>query len=326
MARDRVRRSRIFRPSLDGAESALTLESRQLLAAGRGRVALLNNHNPTTPRGIPLREGTTPDFLPKSPRAYVQTGVANGGQAAMMIDTDGEIWVGHLVGGGVVRAKAAPRGQVDLFLYGTSVISVLTIDPTTPTLDKNTAHIIPRGIGDHDALLHIRNITVFNGKINSLLGYRTADISGRIRVVGRNSPNPFVERIAFYALRPGASIEVAGDLNTLELFDAATMSGGPGIQVGRDLNWFNIGSTLTLQDGASIRTGRDIGLTAQPAKGSGKAGQGGLITGDLIVGPGSTIATGRFIDAPIIVQGSSFGISNLAANVQAATAVGGNRG
>jgi hypothetical protein len=325
MARDRVRRSRNFRPTLDGASSALTLESRQLLASGRGRVALLNNHNPTTPRGIPLREGTTPDNLPKSPRAYVQTGVANGGRAAAMIDTDGEVWIAHLVGGGVVRAKAAPRGQVDLILYGTSVVSDLTIDPSSSSFDEGTAHVIPRGIGDHDSLLHIRNITVLNGKINSILGYRTADISGHIRVVGRNLPNPRVSRIAFYALRPGASIEVVGDLNTLEIFDAATLSGGPGIQVGRDLNWFNIGSTLTLEKGASITTGRDIGLTAQPAKGSGLAGRGGLITGDLIVGTGSTISTGRFIDAPIIVQGSSFGIDNLAPNVQAATAVAGDR-
>jgi hypothetical protein len=120
-------------------------------------------------------------------------------------------------------------------------------------------------------------------------------------------------------------VEVFGNLNTLEIYDTINLNTGPGIRVGRDLNWFNVGSNLTLSNGASIIAGRDIGLAPQGAKGSGLSGQGGLIQGNLVVGTGSTIAPVRYIDANIIVQGSSLGISNLPANVQAATIVYGTR-
>src|SRR5262245_7890652 len=81
MARERARIDRALRPTLEGGRPAWQLESRLLLSR-------LDQQG-----------------LPKSPRPFVQTGVANGGTAAVMIDTDGELYVGHLTGGGTVRAK-----------------------------------------------------------------------------------------------------------------------------------------------------------------------------------------------------------------------------
>jgi hypothetical protein len=330
MAREPRRRSRAFRPTLGASSTALALEPRQLLArvSVAALVAARQAARAHTGPQIRLRPGIGDDGIPNSPKPYVQTGVADGGRGAVIIDTDGELYVAHLTGGGVVLAKSVPGGKVDLTLYGTNPNSVLTIDPEAPLPGKHVAHDFPLGAVTHDGLVHVRNITVANGKMGEIAGYKTADVSGAIKVLGKNPALAAfaVDRIAFYALRPGASIEVAHDLNTLDIYDSIRLDGGRGIRTGRDLNWFNTGSDLTLDNGASIIAGRDIGLLAQGAKGTGPAGQGGLIRGNLVLGQGSTIAPERFIDAPIIVQGGSGGISNLPPQVQAATVVFGHRG
>jgi hypothetical protein len=185
MARDRIRNVRALQSGVDSGLSAWQLESRLLLSRVAVRpAAVARLQNTVSARSI------TGDGLPSSPEPYVQTGVVNGGLAAGMIDTDGEFYVAHLVGGGTVRAKAAPKGQVDLFLYGTNNNSVLTIDPETPTPARNSAHDFPKGSVHQDRLLHIRNITVTNGRMNQILGYKTADISGAIKVVGKGQPGP----------------------------------------------------------------------------------------------------------------------------------------
>jgi hypothetical protein len=202
----------------------------------------------------------------------------------------------------------------------------LTIDPAAPTPGVNTAHDFPLGSVHHDNLLHIRNITVKNGRIGQILGYKTADVSGEINLLGKDQTGPVVDRIAFFSLLGGASIKTPGDLNTLDIYNTISINTGPGIRIGRDLNWMYVGSDLNLQNGSSILIGRDLGLKQQGAKGTGFPGQGAQIRGNLIVGTGSTIAVGRFVDAPIIVEGSSSGISNLPPNVQSATVVFGTRG
>ncbi len=328
-----------FRPSLDGAK--LPLEPRLLLSRmtpqlriaqlREARLERLQAQKVAVTSGtkhappITPRSGVDSDGVPQSPKPYVQTGVVSSGRGAAMIDVDGEFYVAHMSGGGTVRAKSAPDGRVDLTVYGSRPNSVLSIDPETPTRGQNDAHQFAAGTAYQDGLLHVRNITVVNGKISQIVGYRTADVSGAITVRGQNIPQPSVSRIAFYALRPGASIDVVGDLDTLDIIDTIALDGGPGIRVSRDLNWFNTGSSVILVNGASIQVGRDIGLVAQAAKGTGPAGQGGLIPGDLIIGNASTITVGRFVDAPIIVQGSSLGIANVPANVAAAISVLGVR-
>lgn len=325
MARQRERRRGAqFRPTLDGASHPL--EPRVVLSRiaplARARGPFGTKHGPP----IVVRQGLDQDGIPQSPQPYVQTGVLNGGAGAMIIDVDGELWTAIVTGGGTVRAKAAPGGLVDLTVYGSRPNSVLSINPQTPSKSKGTAHDFAYGTGIQDGLVHVRNVTVVNGKISQIVGYKTATLSGALKVALPGNPKPGVDRLAFYELRPGASIEVAGDLNTLDVYNTITLVGGRGIRVGRDLNWFDTGGTLNLQQGAAILVGRDIGLAAQGAKGTGPAGQGGLIQGDLILGTGSTIAVGRYVDAPIIVQGSSSGIANLPANVATAVTVLGVRG
>ncbi|GIW89428.1 MAG: hypothetical protein KatS3mg108_3752 [Isosphaeraceae bacterium] len=325
MAGQRERRRVVaYRPTLEG--SSHRLEPRLVLSrmVPLVRAASLIGRRHAPP--VVFRPGVDQSGLPQSPKPYVQTGVLSGGAGAMIVDVDGELWTAIVTGGGTVRAKAAPDGRVDLTLFGTRPNSVLSINPSNPTPGREDAHRFAYGTGIQDGLVHVRNITVVNGRINQIVGYKTATLSGTLKVALPGSPKPEVDRVALYELRPGAAVEIAGDLNTLDVFNTVTLVGGRGIRIGRDLNWFNTGGTLNLQDGAAILVGRDIGLAPQGAKGTGPAGQGGLIRGDLILGTGSTIAVGRFVDAPIVVQGSSSGIANLPANVASATTVLGTRG
>jgi len=248
-----------------------------------------------------------------------------------MIDTDGEVYAAHISGTGVVRAKAAPNGQVDLFVYGSSGDTTLLIDPAGPTVAERGAHKFPTGYVMHDTLLHIRNITVANGMINNVLAYRTANLAGALNIPSGPSSVPFVDRIAFNALLPGASINVPTTLNTLDVYNSVSLDGGPGIVVGQDLQAMTVGGNLSMVNGASLRVGRDLGATLQPAKGTGSAGAGLNVTGDLVVASGATIAVGRYFGSVyqqryIIIQGSSYGLATLPANVQANTVVYGSRG
>jgi hypothetical protein len=322
----RERRKTAFRPTFQREGGAL--ESRQLMAVrpfagGPGTLpppAVRRNY--VLP---PTANHHTKEGLPMFARNYVQTGIGNGGRAAVMVDVDGELWAAHVSGGGTVRAKAVAGGLVDLFVYGTNPSSILTIDPEAPVQEKGGAHEFATGTALQDGLLHVRNITVANGQISEIAGYRTADVSGRILVdSGRIGPSVGVSRIAMYNLLPGASINVAGDLDTLDIYNTIYLNGGPGIQVGRDLNWFNTGQDLILANGASILVGRDIGLIAQEAKGTGEGGQGGKIQGNLIVGPGSTILPERFMASTLLVQGSLAGVENLPAKVLSSTIVFGS--
>lgn len=305
----RKRRERAFRPSLGRDGGAL--ESRCLLstaralpraeAALRRNIALPDNAGKLSGEGLPLFS-----------RSYVQTGVGNGGRAAVMVDTDGELYVAHVTGGGTVRAKAAPGGKVDLIVYGTNVDSVLTIDPEPPSITNNSAHQFANGTALQDGLLHVRNIRVVNGRINQVLGYRTADLSGKLDVSsGRLGAPSNVDRIAFFSILETASIRVSGDLNTLDVYNTLALNGGDGIVVGRDLNFLSVGQSLTLTGGASIVAMRDFGAFTQPAKGTGPAGSGAIIQGDFAVGPGSTFQADRFNYGPIIVRGEVVGLENL---------------
>jgi hypothetical protein len=310
--------------------SALTLESRVLLShllfpqtaniPGQPLPAIHLNHS----------VGRT-DRIPQAPRNYVQTFVAAGGKVSVLINTDGALFAVHVLGPGTVRAKAAPQGKVDLFLYGTNVDTTVSIDPELPTPGQNTAHQFPTGTTLQNGVVQVRNITVLDGKIGQILGYKTADVSGTVAVVGQNQPGPYVDRIAFNSLQPGASIQVPGTLFTLDIYSSVSLDGGQGIAIGQDLDAMNVGGTLALVNGASIRIGRDLGAVPQQAKGTGPIGQGLTIHGDLIVASGGTIAVGRFIGtpflvAPITVVGSSSGITTLPSNVQANTVVFGIRG
>jgi hypothetical protein len=313
--------------------SALQLESRFLLA----RASIFPQTGIIPGQPLPAihlnRSVGHTDRINQAPRNYVQTFVASGGKTAVLINTNGALYAVHVLGPGTVRAKAAPQGKVDLFLYGTNVNTTVSIDPTIPTPGQGTAHQFPTGTTLHDGLVQVRNVTVVNGKIGQILGYKTADLSGALVVASQNEPGPYVDRIAFNSLQPGASIEVPGTLFTLDVYNSIFLDGGTGIAIGQDLDAMNVGTTLSLVNGASVRVGRDLGAVVQQAKGSGPVGIGMTINGDLIVNTGGTISVGRFFgiavpstNIPIVVKGSSFGITNLPLNVQQNTVVYGNRG
>lgn len=277
MPSDRTRTRRAFRPTVDGR-----LEDRALLAAVVGPQTRL---------------------LP----GFVTGFTANSGRAVVLTDVDGERYRVSVIGGGTVRARPQGRGQVSLIVDGTNDLSTLSIDQLGPVRSANSAHTFFTGQALQDGLLHVNSINVRSGKISGIFGYRTADLSGSIRVAG---PGP-VDRIAFSALRPGASIQVGGDLNTLDVSNEINLTTGPGIVVGRDLNSVSIGRELGLTGGASIAVGRDLGLNGQPAKGTGPAGRGIFAEGSIIIGPGSSIVIGRDLVGSIVTEGDLIGSSRI---------------
>jgi hypothetical protein len=268
---DDRRASRAFRPSLDGR-----LESRMLLSAF------------IRPRPDNARP------------AAVQGRTARGGARVRLRDSDGEIFDVTVENAGVVRARPLAGGRVGIIVDGSTVDSNLIIDFHGRQPAANSAHKFAKGQAKQDRLINIGFIEVSSGKLGSILGYRTAKLSGPILVGGTETVN----RIALYSLEPGAAIGVGGDLGTLDIFNEANIVGGTGISVGRDLNVINVGTNLTLGGGASLRVGRDLGAFRQAAQGTGPGGQGGTVNGNLALGPGSSITVNRFVFAPIVVRGT----------------------
>lgn len=298
MSRERAGRQRAFQPALDG-----WLESRFLLSAGRIHAQAVH-------------------VAPISGQRL------NGGRSILITDGDGQQFevtltsilqptVGPQISQGTIRARALPGGRVALIADGTTQDTELAINPVINHPAKHTAHKFSAGLKFDDHLLHVGSITVTSGKINSILGYRSADLSGPL-VVGGDTP---VNRIAFASILPGASIHVGGDLATLDVLNDLTLDGGPGLVVGRDLDWIDVGGNMTLLNGASVLINRDLGFFAQAAKGTAPGGQGGLVTGDLVIGPGSAIIIGRSLDAPFVVEGNGFGVSRIAAGFPNSTFV-----
>ena len=126
------------------------------------------------------------------------------------------------------------------------------IDYTGRPEPEGGAHDFSAGQARQDHTLNVGFIHVSSGRLGSILGYRTAVLSGPVTVGGTEGVN----RIAFLDLLPGAAIGVGGDLRTLDVFREARLIGGPGISVGRDLQVINVGTDLTPGDGASIRVAR----------------------------------------------------------------------
>lgn len=236
-------------------------------------------------------------------KGYVQYFTAHGGQIARLIDTDGEVYSVDVVGTGTVHAQPMKGGRVRLIVEGSTPSTVVAINPFIFTPEKGTAHDFPDNAGHGDGLLHVGAIKVRTGKIGQILGFQTADLSGPLRVPGKTA----VDRIALYALKPGASITTGGDLNTLDVYTDLALGGGPGISVGRDLNFLQLAGNLSVGDGSNFAIGRDIGLNAQPEKGSVGGGQGALIGGDMSIAPTGAFTIGRALDAPFVVNGTITG-------------------
>jgi hypothetical protein len=111
-------------------------------------------------------------------------------------------------------------------------------------------------------------------------------------------------------LTPGATVNVAGTLNQLEILRNAHLAGpDTGIRTGLDLNVLNVGGYLTMTDGASVQIGRDLGLIDQPASGTGLGGRGARIDGGVLVDVGSVFRINRSLAGPFLDLGDFVGTS-----------------
>lgn len=310
-----ARKSRRFIPA---AERDLALEGRQLLATGMVRGEILD-------RLYPFRQLRP---LPANRAIHsIQTQVKFGGKIVEVTDNDGEHYEVGVIGNGTVRVAPLSNGSAGIILDGTDDRSELVIEKKVKREGKNNAHRFPIGQTRQDGVLNVGSVTVSSGRISQILGYHTAVLSGPV-VVGSTDP---VDRIAFDTILPGASIQVGGDLNTLNVVNGAIFSGaGTGLFVGRDLNLATIGGNLTLENNAQVLIGRDIGLVPQTAKGTGPGSQnptlpaptvespgnvdviGGSIQGNLTINPGSNFRVGRNIQNPLLIAGNVVGSTRFA--------------
>jgi hypothetical protein len=177
---------------------------------------------------------------------------------------------------GTLRVYAMPNGEVGIIVDGSNDNTELTINPLPTPIRKGYAHSYAYGQSGVTHILNIGQITVNSGSIAAIEGFHTANLVGPLVVSGTAT----VDRIAFNAIEPGASITVGnvnsaqGTLNTLDVLQSITLgTNGPGtgtsIQIGRDLNLLNVGGNITLENGSQILVGRNLGATLQPPKGTG---------------------------------------------------------
>ncbi|HZW33010.1 MAG TPA: hypothetical protein VFF52_20005 [Isosphaeraceae bacterium] len=230
---------------------------------------------------------------------------------------------------GIIRAYPMSGGRVGLILDGTTNNVELTINPLPQPQKKGYAHSVAYGEALRNHILNIGQITVTSGEIGDILGFQTADLSGPLVADGTTS----IDRIAFDAILPGASITTGGDVNTLDVLNGISLSGpGTGISIGRDLNLLNVGTNITLSNGANFLIGRNLGLVSQPPKGTGTGSNilslnytsvansivtvtipsiGSFIQGNVIINPGSVFGIGANIYNNMYVEGSVSGFSRL---------------
>ncbi len=259
------------------------------------------------------------------PAGHIQT--AFNGQAVLITTQTGQSFYIQVQNGGVVKAYAMPGGKFGLKLIGTNNQSVVTINPLVDSEIKNSAHTFNTRQTTYDGLINIGSISVANGMIDDIEGYKTAVLSGPLIATGTNP----IDRLAFDAIAPGANIITGGDVNTLDVATTVTLSGAnTGIFVGRNLNFFSTFGDVSIGNGANFIVGNDIGLNAQPAKGTGPSSipsnattlastnvntffsyQAFSIQGNVSIAPGSTMTFGGAIDSEFFVSGLFTGLTNL---------------
>ena len=287
---------RAFRPTLDGR-----LEAKLLQAAHIGKFGFLY------------------------PAGHIQT--AMNGQAVDITTQSGQAFFISVQGGGTVRASAMSGGRFGLRLLGTNIQSVVTISPVIDSQVVHTAHVFNTRQAQYSGMINIGAISVATGMVNDIEGYKTAVLSGPLIAMGTNP----IDRLAFDAIAPGANIITGGDVNTLDVATSVILSGpGTGINIGRDLNFFSTFGDVDVVNGANFIVGRDIGLTAQPAKGTGPSSipanaltlvgtsttvifngyNAFSIQGNVFVAPGSQFVVAGAIDAALNVSGTFTGFNN----------------
>lgn len=266
---------------------------------------------------LALSHRAVPPFPGAITRGPLAIQYYHGGQALRVVAPNGQgfnvslyTYNNLLVPGGIIKAFPMSNGRIGLKLGGTTMNSILSIDPLPFPLRHGTAHSYAQRVALQSHVLNIGAIDVLSGSMYQILGYHTAQLSGPLTINGTG----VVDRIALQTITPGGSINLGGTLNTFDVATSATFSNGPGLTVGRDINWMNIGTDLNVLGGANFTIDRDSGLQAQPGKGSDNGGQGAQIYGNLNIGSGSSFTVGRSIDAPFVIYGQVNGASRLHIN------------
>jgi hypothetical protein len=211
---------------------------------------------------------------------------------------------------GTIRAYAMSGGRVGLIIDGSTANTDVTINPLGEPQKKGYAHSFAYGESGRNHLLNIGQITVNSGAIGAIEGFQDAELSGPL-VVSGSSP---IDRLAFDAILPGASITTGGDVETLDVANGIDLSGpGTGITIGRDLDLLNTGGAITLSNGANFQIDRDLGLVSQPPKGTGTGSN--VLSLNYTSVSGSTISVtipsvGSFIQGGVTINpGSLFTVS-----------------
>jgi hypothetical protein len=275
----------------------------------KGRRANRNAFRPTLDGRLEPRWLLSQLSIVKPQVGIVGTHTAREGRSINVIDTDGEQYRINATNEAIVRAVPTLDGRLDLIVTGSRFDSELVIERRRHPPEPTAAHEFPIHARNADSILHIRNITIRTGAIGGILGFGTADLSGRIVVRNRVNPDltPTIDRIALYALRPGARIITAGSVDTLEVLTSVNLSRPrDGIFVGQDLNFLAVGGDFNLSNGASVIVSRDLGAFGQLPKGTGRGGAGGILDGDLSLSNTSQFTVQRNFVSPIRVQGNFF--------------------
>ena len=313
--RPESRKGRKFMPCMGGSglEERALMTSVQVLQkpSVNSQYPAPSSSNPNSKNFVRLGNGLTMVHI--RGRKIVANS-ASGGMGTLIQDIDGELWVAYLQDpldrrspAGTIRAFPDSGGRVKFIVDGTTENTELVIEPYAKIRPRNQAHAFSAHLGRQDKALGVSDIQITSGKINSILGYRTVNLSGKVTIAGDNP----VSRIAVNSIQPGASIITGGDLNTLNVYNSAVFDGGTGISVGRDLNWMTVYGNLEFRNGADLIVGRDIGLNTQPDKGTSSGGQGALINGNMYIAPGSSMQVGRALDSGFVIQGRLDGANHI---------------
>ena len=169
---------------------------------------------------------------------------------------------------GTVRVYAMPGGKIGIIVDGSTPNTELTINPLPHPIRKGYAHSFAYGAPGQNHLLNVGQITVNSGAIGAIEGFHSADLSGPLTATGTTT----IDRIAFNAILPGASIITGGTVNTLDVLQGITLNTGTNIQIGRDVNLLNVGQNINLENGSQILIGRHLARSSsrprEPAPGA----------------------------------------------------------
>jgi hypothetical protein len=220
---------------------------------------------------------------------------------------------------GTVRAYAMSGGRVGIIVDGSTQNTELTINPLGQAQVEGFAKSFAYGAANLGHVLNVGQITISSGEIADIEGYQTADLSGPLVSSGTTS----IDRIAFDAILPGASITTGGDVDTFDVLNGITLT-GTNIDIGRDINLLNVGGNIELSNGSQFIIGRNLGLVSQPPKGTGTGTNvlslnftsvansiittvipavGSYIQGNVDVSPGSVFSIGGNIFNAMYVEG-----------------------